>query len=75
MACNCIAEINEKLAPDHFLNCAMAFREGEVERPLIGLIRRDKWALETRRGKPSTFLASYCPFCGTKYEARSAEAA
>lgn len=65
--CGCIELINSKLAPDHCLNATMAFREGEAERPIIGLIRRDAWKLETRRGKPSSFLASHCPFCGEKY--------
>lgn len=67
MACTCIDDINAKLGPDHGLNATMAFREGEVSRPIIGLIRKDKWTLETRRGKPSYFLPSYCPFCGVKY--------
>jgi hypothetical protein len=65
--CDCINTVNEKLKPDHTLNCTLAFRDGEVERPIIGLIRRDTWKLETRRGKPSSFLASFCPFCGEKY--------
>jgi hypothetical protein len=65
--CECINTINAKLAPDHYLNCTMSFRPGEIERPIIGLIRRDACKLETRRGKPSSFLCSYCPFCGEKY--------
>lgn len=66
--CTCIADIDAKLGPDHSLNTTLSFREGEVSRPLIGLIRKDKWTLETRRGKRSSFLCSYCPFCGVKYE-------
>lgn len=66
--CTCIADINAKLAPDHTLNCTLAFRAGEVERPIIGLVRRDTWKLETRRNKPSSFLPSFCPFCGEKYQ-------
>ena len=76
--CNCIRMINEKLAPDHTLNVTMAFRAGEAERPIIGLIRRDAWKLETRRGRVSSMLASFCPFCGEKIKdaadlARAAE--
>lgn len=65
--CNCIEEINKKLAPEHYLNTTMSFRAGEASRPIIGLIRRDQWKLETRRNKPTSFLASFCPWCGEKY--------
>lgn len=68
MSCKCIEEIDAKLAPDHCLNTTLNFREGEVQRSIIGLIRRPEWRLETRRGKPGSFLPSYCPFCGVKYE-------
>jgi hypothetical protein len=72
--CNCIEGINAKLAPDHSLNCTMAFRKGEIERPIMGLIRRDTWKLENRRGKTSFFVGNYCPFCGAAYaEPASAE--
>jgi hypothetical protein len=70
--CDCIEKINEKLAPDHYLNCTMSFRPGDVERPIIGLIRRDAWKLESRRGKLGSLLCSYCPFCGEKYEDKAA---
>lgn len=33
LMCDCIETINAKLAPDHYLNCTMSFRPGEVERP------------------------------------------
>ena len=62
LQCSCTAEI-EKRFPDHMLNTAMF--SGRV---LIDLIRRDNWKRETRRGKIGHAIASYCPFCGTKYE-------
>lgn len=66
-ACGCVADVNAKLAPDHLLNATMTFRAGEPERPIIALIRRDTWKPETRRGRPGFMVASYCPFCGSKY--------
>lgn len=64
--CDCIKTINDQLAPEHMLNCTLDFKGGDGT-PIIGLIRKDKWVLETRRGKRSAFLASFCPFCGEKY--------
>lgn len=73
--CDCIETIDAKLAPDHHLNCTMAFRAGELPLPIINLIRRDTWKPETRRGRVSFIVASFCPFCGERYEAAKAEAA
>lgn len=72
--CNCIDTINAQLAPEHSLHTTMGFH-GEVSRPLVSLIRRDKWEIETRRGKPRNVAASFCPWCGEKYpEPKTAEA-
>lgn len=70
--CDCINEINAKLAPDHCVDATMAFRSGEVSIAMIGLIRRDKWRREDRRSKPSFIVASHCPWCGEKYPVRDA---
>ncbi|WP_454917349.1 hypothetical protein [Xanthobacter sediminis] len=51
--CNCIDTINAQLAA--------------VSRPLVPLIRLDKWEVETRRSKPRDVAASFCPWCGEKY--------
>jgi len=67
MACNCVTEVNAKLAPDHCLNATMAFREGEQSLPMIDLIRRPEWKRETRRNKPGFMVATFCPFCGVRY--------
>lgn len=72
--CNCIETINTQLAPKHILNTTMGFH-GEVSRPLVPLIRRDKWEVEKRRGEPRDMVASFCPWCGEKYpEPKKAEA-
>ena len=66
--CDCI-NIIERGNPEHRVNCTLAFREGEVSRPIIALIRKDNWKPETRRNKVSSVLATFCPFCGQKYAA------
>jgi hypothetical protein len=65
--CDCVEKINKMLEPGgHRLNTAINF-DGRPEVPLISLIRTDAWKIESRRGKPSSFWPSYCPFCGEKY--------
>lgn len=65
--CNCVAEIDAKLKEGgHCLNTAMYF-DGRPSKPLISLVRLDRYTLETRMQKPRTFLPSFCPFCGEKY--------
>ncbi|GGZ31887.1 hypothetical protein GCM10011273_17370 [Asticcacaulis endophyticus] len=64
--CGCIEHINTELAPDHCLNTSMSFKTKD-ERPIINLIRRDRWVTESRRGKRSYFVCNFCPFCGEKY--------
>lgn len=61
--CSCVQDINKKLEPEHTLNVGMF-----TDQAIIGLIRKDKWDPEKRRGKPRFILASYCPFCGVKYK-------
>lgn len=65
--CNCIEDIDAKLAPEHCLDATLNFRPGEVRIALIGLIRRDNYTRESRRGKARTMFANYCPWCGEKY--------
>lgn len=62
--CECIQNIDADLKDaGQALNATMF----GLRRPLIDLIRTDKWVSETRRGKPRVIIASYCPFCGEKY--------
>ncbi len=66
MTCACIARINGTME-EHRVQATMPLFGGPSA-ALIGLIRRDKWTLESRRGKPSFIAATFCPFCGTKYD-------
>lgn len=70
---NCLTIINDKLAPEHKVNATMGLLPGQIDRPIIGLLRLDKWTLETRRTKRSFIAASYCPFCGEKYPEAAAD--
>jgi len=69
MTCSCLDEINKKLAETgHYLNATiLAEAFGDVDRPIITIMRLNTWRAETRHGKKGSFLPSYCPFCGTKY--------
>lgn len=69
--CGCLDEINAMLkAGGHCLNSTIL---GTPDKPLINLIRLDTWKPETRRSRPSTFMPSFCPFCGLAYAAPAAE--
>lgn len=62
--CNCIAEMNGKLAEHNGgIVCTMF---GKPPRAAI-----EVYQLETGRGKkrPPKAIASFCPFCGEKYGA------
>lgn len=64
--CGCIEKIDADLAPEHCLDATLNLLGG-AQRPMIGLIRRDKYEIEKRRGKPRFVIASFCPWCGEKY--------
>lgn len=64
--CDCIEKINTQLkAEGYTLNASLGF--SGPRRAMIGLIRTDRHVLESRRGKPSSMVASHCPWCGEKY--------
>lgn len=68
MACDCIAEINEKLAPEQKLDTSLTISRDLSRMSLTtytGLMRKDG-KRENRRSKPSIFAHAFCPFCGTK---------
>lgn len=69
--CTCLAEIDAKLAETgHYLDAtilAATLASGGVDKPLITIMRKDKWIPETRRGKQGKFIPSFCPFCGVRY--------
>jgi len=69
-ACNCIDDISKKLS-EHQLDTAIVYsreRNTLEARTYTDLKRRDNGRSETRRGKPSIFAHTFCPFCGTRYE-------
>lgn len=69
--CNCIDDVDNKLAPDQCINATMF---GHPRRAVIDLIRKDKWVTENRRSKPKFLIATHCPMCGEKYEKETAPA-
>jgi hypothetical protein len=62
--CTCTAEVNAKLA-EH--NSVIVETWYPMQRPLIETAKIDT----RKRGKPTLAVASFCPFCGTKYPSDS----
>ena len=66
--CDCIDNINAELKPEG--QCLDATMFG-VRKATTRLIRTDKYALENRSYKDKLIVATFCPFCGEKYQAAS----
>lgn len=66
--CNCIKETNEMLAEHNTVLVSTMFRK-----PDAVVIATDKLDSK-KRGRAGIMVASFCPFCGERYE-RKAEAA
>jgi hypothetical protein len=69
MACNCIEEMDAKLA-EHNTRIAVTFafpRDGSPSYvlPTIAVEKIDR----KKRGSTALAFPTYCPFCGTQYEA------
>jgi hypothetical protein len=74
--CDCISQIDKKLAPEHQLDIAIRYTGGTlIATPNIRIMRKDNGKHESRRGKPSIFGCTYCPFCGQPYENQPAKPA
>lgn len=67
--CSCIDDINTKLGPEQEIRPAILIHRATlVARICVPIYRKDTGKPETRRSKPSTMMATYCPFCGLRYE-------
>jgi hypothetical protein len=70
--CRCREKTNEKLAEYNAqiaVGFTASFEDGPVRKmglapPMIETEKLDK----KKRGRPPILMASYCPFCGTKYD-------
>lgn len=65
--CDCITSINKKLETRNTRvdsSFPFSFEEGKVDEPRVVLSTH---RADGKRGKSLTMVASYCPFCGTKY--------
>ena len=60
--CNCVAEMNEYLAPDREITMVLQITTGKLLGPLV----ETEWLKRPRgaRKNPPKCIASYCPFCG-----------
>lgn len=70
MTCNCVSEINEKLASRNTrLTQALMFGPCDHDALMI-----ETEQVEKGRGKPkaAAMFLTYCPFCGTKYASDAA---
>lgn len=68
--CSCIENINAELE-EHVLDTAICLFENQlVSRTVSSLRRKDNHKPETRSRKPRLFAHTFCPFCGTRYEAQ-----
>lgn len=65
--CDCMEATNKMLREDH--NTILSFTFGTPSRTVLSTMKFD----EKKRGKPVAMIASFCPFCGEKYEAGGGE--
>lgn len=61
MRCECIETVNAELAPR---NTKIVIPMFGPQRPFVETCKLD----DKKRGKPVGLFASFCPFCGVKYE-------
>jgi hypothetical protein len=61
VTCDCIKQINEQIGAEH--NAILVTTLFGTMKAVIDTEKLDS----KKRGKPPVMLATYCPFCGTKY--------
>ena len=64
--CNCVAVMNEYLAPDREIAMVLQISTGKLLGPLV----ETNWVKRPRgaRKNPPKCIASYCPFCGEQHK-------
>ena len=65
--CKCASRLDEKLKPLNYILCRNLL-EGDEAPALIEITKLDK----KKRTPSQSLVASYCPFCGSKYPERKA---
>ena len=63
--CDCIEKLNNKLEPHNTaVSVSMDLFGGGPDKAVVATVKAD----DSKRGRPKALIASYCPFCGTKYD-------
>ena len=68
--CDCINQVNEQLRKcDTELDVTITYPPHVSVRARVATYIPYKYGTKTKRGqKPAQMTATYCPFCGKKYE-------
>jgi hypothetical protein len=77
-ACTCIADFNEKLAPEQELDTSIVFSRTSHEMLLTTyttINRKSTGRAETRTRLPRIAAHSFCPFCGVSLKGEPASPA